>query len=70
VPGDADANVHDTEEVPPPDRVTLEGHDAVSPEVVDTARLTGPARPDRLVRLRVLLPDEPAVNETDDAEML
>jgi hypothetical protein len=69
VPGDADANVQYTEEVVPPDRVTLEGHDAVSPEVVATARLTGPESPERLVTLRMLLPDDPEVNETDDEEM-
>jgi len=62
--------VHEAVDVPPADRATLEGHDALSPDGATTERLTGPDRPERLVRLTVLFPDEPAVNETEDAEML
>jgi len=69
VPGDVAANVQDAEDVPPAERVALEEHDAVRSGGVDTLRVTGPASPERLVRLTVLVPDDPAVNETDDAEM-
>ena len=62
--------MHDAVDVPPADRVTLEGHDAVSPDGAATERLTGPDSPERLVRLTVLLPDDPPVNETDEAEKL
>ncbi len=62
--------MHDAVDVPPADRVTLEGHEAVSPDGAATARLTVPDSPERLVRLTVLLPDDPAVNETEEAEML
>jgi hypothetical protein len=70
VPGVVAANVHDAVDVPPAERVTLGEQDPVSPDGAVTVRLTGPDRPERLVKLTVLLPDEPAVNETDDAEML
>jgi len=69
VPGDVAANVQDAVDVPPAERVALEVHDAVRSGGVDTLRVTGPASPERLVRLTVLVPDDPAVNETDDAEM-
>jgi hypothetical protein len=49
--------------------MTLVEHEAESPEGDVTVRLTGPDNPERLVRLIVLLPDEPAVKETDEAEM-
>ena len=62
--------MHDPVDVPPGDRVAFGEHDAVSPDGVDTATLTSPDSPERLVKLTVLLPDEPAVNETDEAEML
>ena len=62
--------MHETVDVPLADRATLEGHDAVSPDGAATERLTGPDRPERLVKLTVLFPDEPAVNQTDEAEML
>ena len=62
--------MHETVDVPLADKATLEGHDAVSPDGAATERLTGPDRPERLVKLTVLFPDEPAVNETDEAEML
>jgi len=70
VPAEAAVNVHDPVDVPPGDRVALGEHDAVSSEGVDTATVTGPASPERLVKLTVLLPDEPVVNETDEPEML
>ena len=70
VPAVVAANVHDAVDVPPADRATLEGHDAVSPDGAATARFTSPDSPERLVRLTVLSPDDPAVNETDEAEML
>jgi hypothetical protein len=54
----------------PEDRVTLEEHEAVMPDGDDELRVTGPDRPERLVILRVLLPDDPAVKETVEAEML
>jgi len=69
VPGDVAANVQDAVEVPPAERVALEEHDAMRSGGVDTLRVTGPASPERLVRLTVPLPDDPAVNETEDAEM-
>lgn len=56
--------------MPPADRVTLGEHDAVSPDGAATAKVTGPASPERLAKVTVLPPDEPAVKETDDAEML
>jgi hypothetical protein len=62
--------VQDAVDVPPEDRMILGEHDAMSPVEVVTARLTGPDSPERLVKVTVLLPDEPAVNETDEAEML
>lgn len=70
VPADVAAKVHNAVDAPPADRATLEEHDAVSPDDAVTARLTGPESPERLVKVTVLLPDEPAVNEVDDAEML
>lgn len=56
-------------DVLPADRMIPVGHEAVSPEGDVTARLTGPDNPERLVRLTVLLPDEPAVKDTDEAEI-
>ena len=70
VPGDAAANVHDPVDVPPAERVTIEEHDAVRPEGTDTLRVIGPDSPERLARLTVLFPDDPAVKETVEAEML
>ncbi len=70
VPGVVEANVQDAVDVPPDDRVTLEGHVPVSPEGVEALRLTGPDRPNKLVKVTVLVPEEPALNETDDADML
>lgn len=57
-------------DVPPDDSVTLEGHVPVTAEDVATFRLTGPNSPNRLVKVTVLVPDEPVVNETEDADML
>jgi len=62
--------VHDAVDVPPAGKMTLEVHVAVSPDDAVTVRLTGPESPERLARLTVPLPDDPAVNETDEAEML
>jgi hypothetical protein len=62
-------NVHNPVDAPPADRLRLEEHDAVRPDGADTLRFTGPDSPERLVKLKVLFPDEPAVNETDDAEI-
>ncbi len=70
MPGVVAAKVHDPLEVPPEDSVTLGEHEAESPEGDDTARLTGPDRPKRLAMLTVLVPEDPAVNETDPAVML
>ena len=70
VPGDAAAKVHNPVDVPPADRVTIDEHDAVRPEEADTLRVTGPDSPERLVRLTALFPDDPAVKETVEAEML
>ncbi len=70
VPGVVEANVQNAVDVPPDDRVTLEGHVPVSPEGVEALRLTGPDRPNKLVKVTVLVPEEPALNETDDADML
>lgn len=70
VPAEAAAKEHDAVDVPPADRMTFAEHEAVSPEGDVTVRLTGPDSPERLVRLTVLLPDEPAVKDTDDAEIL
>ena len=70
VPGVVEANVQDAVDVPPDDRVTLEVHIPVSPEGVEALRLTGPDSPNKLVKVTVLVPEEPALNETDDADML
>jgi hypothetical protein len=70
VPADVATKVHVAADVPPAVRVTLGVQDDVSPDVDETPRLTGPDNPKRLVRLTVLLPDPPAVNEMDGAEML
>lgn len=61
-------NLHNAVALPPEDSVTLEGHEAVSPEDDVTVRVTGPASPERLFTLIEVLPDEPAANETVDAE--
>jgi hypothetical protein len=42
----------------------------VRPEDADALRVTGPDNPERLVKLTVLFPDDPAVKETVEAEML
>jgi len=70
VPGDAAANVHNPVDVLPAERVTVEEHDAVRPEEADTLRVTGPDNPERLVKLTVLFPEDPAVKDTVEAEML
>lgn len=55
--------------VVPGARFVLGGQGVVTAEGVETRRLTGPVRPERLVRVTVPLP-EGAVKETDDADML
>ena len=62
--------MQDAVDVPPADRMALGEQDDETPEGDVTARLTSPDNPERLVRLTVLLPDEPAVKETDEAEIL
>ncbi len=70
VPGVAEENVQVAVDVPPDESVTLEGHVPVSAEGVETLKFMGPDSPNRLVKVTVLVPEEPAVNETDDADIL
>jgi len=70
VPGVVEENVQDAADVPPDESVTLEGHVPVSAEGVETLRLMGPDSPNRLVNVMVLVPEEPAANETDDADIV
>ena len=70
VPGVTEEKVQDAVDVPPDESVTLEGHMPVSAEGVETLRLMGPDSPNRLVMVTVLVPEEPAANETDDADIL
>jgi len=70
VPGVTEEKVQDAVDVPPDESVTLEGHMPVSAEGVETLRLMGPDSPDKLVKVTVLVPEEPAVNEMDDADIL
>jgi len=60
---------HETVVVLPDARFTLDGHETVTAEDVETLRLMGPERPARLAKLRAPFP-EGAVNVTDDPEML
>ena len=53
-----------------PESVTGDGQVPVSPAGVVRLRLTGPASPDRLVRVTVLVPEEPLLKEREVAEML
>ncbi len=55
--------------VPPGDTLALEGHEAANAGGTETARLTGPERPERLVRVTVPFPVG-AVNEICGAETL
>ena len=64
MPGEADANAHKPADVPSVVSVTLEVHEAVRPDGAETLSVTGPDSPERLVKLRVLLPDDPAVKDT------
>ena len=61
--------MHERVAVPSADKLRLEGHEAVRPDCDDTARVTGPDKPKRLDRVRELFPDDPAVNEVEDADM-
>jgi len=70
MPGVVEEKVQDAVDVPPDDSVTLEGHVPERPEGVETLRLMGPDRPNKLVEITVLIAEEPAVNETDDADIL
>lgn len=70
MPGTVEENVHDAVDVPPDDNVTLEGHVPVTAEGVATLSPTGPDSPNRLVKVTVLVPDEPILNETEAADML
>src|SRR5438093_12784292 len=70
VPRVAEENVQDAVDVPPDESVTLDGHVPVSAGGVEKLRLMGPDSPNRLVMVRSLVPDEPAADETDDAEIL
>ena len=60
---------HETVVVLPGARFALDGQKAATAEGADTLRLTGPDRPEGLVRVTVPLP-EGAVKETEEAEML
>ncbi|OLC82749.1 MAG: hypothetical protein AUJ08_06180 [Thaumarchaeota archaeon 13_1_40CM_3_50_5] len=70
MPGTVDVNLHCTLEELPEDRLTDVGQDAVRPEGVETLKLTVPDSPCRLVTVTVLLPEDPALNETGVADML
>ena len=62
--------MHETVELAPDERLTLEGHDAETPEGAEAARVTEPESPERLVRVTLPLPVDGGVKETDDAAML
>jgi hypothetical protein len=62
--------VQETVDTPPDTRLVLDGHDALIPDGAETDRLTGPDRPERLVRVNVPFPEEGGVKETDDAEIV
>ena len=70
MPGVVEENVQDAVDVPPDDSVTLEGQVPVSPDGVETLRPRGPDSPNKLVKVTVLVPEEPAVNETGEANIL
>ncbi len=69
-PADDEENEHDPVTVPLEGRVRLAGQDAERPEGAETARLTGPESPKRLVRVTVPVAEEPALIATDCADML
>jgi hypothetical protein len=68
-PGTVDLKEQETVVVLPGARFALDGQETVTVDGAETLRITGPDRPERLVRLTVPFP-EGAVNETGDAEML
>ncbi len=70
VPGVMLVNLHDSDGVPPEDRITLDGHSPARPEGVETVRVRFPLRPERLVKVTGLFPLEPGGNATFVAEML
>jgi hypothetical protein len=69
VPGTVEVKVHEPVAVPSADILRLEGHEAVRPDCDATVRVTAPDKPKRLDRVRELFPDDPAVNEAEDADM-
>jgi len=62
--------VHETVELDPDERLTLEGQDAETPDGADDAIVTVPESPERLVRVTLPLPVDGGMKETDDAEIL
>jgi len=69
-PADDKENEHDPVTLPPEGRTRLAAHDADTPDIGEIARLTGPDRPERLVKVTVPVADDPALNVTDCAVML
>jgi len=70
MPGVVEENAQDAVNVPPDTKVALVGHVAMSTDGAEALRLTGPERPNKLVKVTVLVPEEPAANETDVADIL
>jgi hypothetical protein len=70
VPGSVELYKQERVAVPPEARLVLDGQDTVTAEGAETARPIDPARPERLVRVTVPLPEDGDVKETDDAEIL
>jgi hypothetical protein len=68
-PGVVEVKVHDAVVVLP-ESVTVVGHDPVSPGGTVRVRLNDPDRPNRLVSVTALVPEEPLLNETGVAEMV
>jgi hypothetical protein len=64
-----EAKVQEPVAVPSADILRLEGQETVRPDCDDTVRVTDPDKPNRLDRVRELFPDDPAVNEAEDAAM-
>jgi len=61
--------VHEPVAEPSADMLRLEGHEAARPDCDDTVSDTVPDKPKRLERVRELFPNDPAVNEAEDADM-
>ena len=62
VPCDEEENEHEAVDVPPEERLTLDGQVIASPEGVEVLRLIVPASPERLVILTVPLVEDPDEN--------